>query len=114
MARNAAVANFIVRRIAVPRSWYIPKCHKAGEGNDAKPLDEPERTRLRTQALGWLREDLAGWDKRLDDGKATERSNVESWMRKWLGRSWVYGTCVAAAPRASKPACWPTCRPCVA
>ncbi len=33
----------------------------AGQGEDADKLDDKERARLRQQALGWLRDDLAGW-----------------------------------------------------
>jgi eukaryotic-like serine/threonine-protein kinase len=38
-----------------------------GHGIDAGNLDEAERTRLRRQAVAWLRADLDQWRKRLDD-----------------------------------------------
>jgi Flp pilus assembly protein TadD len=40
----------------------------AGEGADATQLEETERARLRRQALGWLRADLALWSKQMKAG----------------------------------------------
>ena len=40
----------------------------AGQGEDAAKLDDKERTRLRQQALDWLKADLTAWGKRLDSG----------------------------------------------
>src|SRR5262249_13062402 len=37
-----------------------------GQGNDAAKLDDKERSRLRKQALEWLRADLAAWGKLLE------------------------------------------------
>ena len=54
-----------------------------GKGDGPKPFDEAERAQARTQALGWLRADLAAWGKRLDDGKPTDRALVEGRMRLW-------------------------------
>jgi hypothetical protein len=33
--------------------------------------------------LGWLRDDLAAWGKRLDGGKAEDRAAVARQMRDW-------------------------------
>jgi tetratricopeptide (TPR) repeat protein len=54
-----------------------------GKDKEAASLDEPERARLRTLALGWLRDDLAAWQKRLDAGKPTDRIFVARTMRLW-------------------------------
>jgi eukaryotic-like serine/threonine-protein kinase len=45
----------------------------SGMGKDEPPLDEAGRTKLREQALGWLRADLAAWAKILDGGKEPAR-----------------------------------------
>jgi tetratricopeptide (TPR) repeat protein len=42
----------------------------AGKGKDPDDLEDKERTRLRQQALEWLRADLALWNKRMN--KATQ------------------------------------------
>jgi len=55
----------------------------AGQGKDAAKLDDLERTRLRTQALDWLRADLSQWDKLLDQDLAHNRAAVEQKMRHW-------------------------------
>jgi tetratricopeptide (TPR) repeat protein len=48
-----------------------------GQGRDAEPLAEAERTHWRNQALAWLRADLAAWARRLESGRPTgPRCNV--------------------------------------
>jgi tetratricopeptide (TPR) repeat protein len=54
-----------------------------GQGKDAVDLDDAERARWRRQALGWLRLDLAWWDKALEGGKARSRAPVRSEMQHW-------------------------------
>jgi hypothetical protein len=54
----------------------------AGQGDDAKDLNDDERARWRSQALGWLRADLAAWEKRLEE-KPADREEVEGKMRHW-------------------------------
>jgi serine/threonine-protein kinase len=49
----------------------------AGQGKDAQQLDDPERARLRRQALDWLRADLAAWTK------AADRSLVQKTLKRW-------------------------------
>src|SRR5262249_48442588 len=55
----------------------------AGQGEDAARLDEKERARLRTQALDWLRADLALHTKRMQSGKPADRAAVQSAMKHW-------------------------------
>jgi tetratricopeptide (TPR) repeat protein len=49
---------------------YYAACYAAlagcGRGEDAGPLTDQERARLRKQALDWLGTDLAAWTKRLE------------------------------------------------
>jgi serine/threonine-protein kinase len=55
----------------------------AGRGaGDPQPEDK-ERARLRGQALGWLRADLALWQKRADSGKADSRAAAQRTLRHW-------------------------------
>jgi serine/threonine-protein kinase len=54
-----------------------------GQGKDAGNPTDPERVRLRRQALDWLRADLAAWAKRLDGGKPADRPLVLARMRHW-------------------------------
>src|SRR5262249_40624789 len=48
----------------------------AGKGADAAKLDDTERTRLRKQALDWLRADLAARSKQLEGGNPANRTEV--------------------------------------
>jgi Flp pilus assembly protein TadD len=54
-----------------------------GKGGDAAALDAKERARLRTQARDWLAADLAAWRKRLDTGKAEDRTLVGRTLDHW-------------------------------
>ena len=45
----------------------------AGQGTDAGKLDDKEHSRLRHQALAWLRADLDVWSKRLEGSDPAER-----------------------------------------
>jgi serine/threonine-protein kinase len=66
---------------------YAAACTAAlagcGKGEDAGTLDDQEKARLRTQALGWLRAELAVWTKRLDSGKAADRAAVLARLKQW-------------------------------
>jgi hypothetical protein len=57
----------------------------SGLGRDAIKLKEDERTRLRTQALDWLRADLELWSRRLKNSDAESakaaRMTIEHWLR---------------------------------
>ncbi len=55
----------------------------AGQGQDAAKLDDKERTRLRQQALAWLRADLALWAKRLETGQPIDRGALQPALRHW-------------------------------
>jgi tetratricopeptide (TPR) repeat protein len=58
-----------------------------GQGQDADQLDSKERTRLRRQALEWLRADLAAWDRLLDRGpdQARAAARVARALQHWFG-----------------------------
>jgi tetratricopeptide (TPR) repeat protein len=52
-----------------------------GQGQDASGLDEPEKARLRRQALDWLRADLADWAKQARDERS--RAAIQQALRNW-------------------------------
>jgi serine/threonine-protein kinase len=53
----------------------------AGTGEDAAGLDERERGRLRSQALAWLRTDLAAWKEHARRGDpAPMRQSLRAWL----------------------------------
>jgi tetratricopeptide (TPR) repeat protein len=54
-----------------------------GEGKEAKPPSEDECSRLRRQALIWLRADLAARARLLESGKAQDRMEVEETLQHW-------------------------------
>jgi tetratricopeptide (TPR) repeat protein len=54
----------------------------AGKGEGAAKLDDKERTRLRRQALGWLKADLAAWAK-VAEGPAGQRLRVQKTLTHW-------------------------------
>jgi serine/threonine-protein kinase len=49
----------------------------AGQGMDAAKVDDQERTRLRRQALGWLRADLTAW------AGTTDHALVQKTLKRW-------------------------------
>jgi tetratricopeptide (TPR) repeat protein len=55
----------------------------AGQGEGGAKLDEPERVRLRKQALDWLRADLALWSRLAESDKLKFREEVQRRMRHW-------------------------------
>jgi hypothetical protein len=55
----------------------------AGQGEDAKGLDDKERARLRQQARDWLAADLALWTKQADCDDAKVRDAVQKTLRHW-------------------------------
>jgi tetratricopeptide (TPR) repeat protein len=55
----------------------------AGQGEDAARLDEKERARLRQQALGWLRADLALRRKALQQGRPGQAAAARAALRNW-------------------------------
>jgi hypothetical protein len=54
-----------------------------GQGDDAAKLDEKERTRLRKQALAWLRADLTACGRILEKHPEQARAAVQQWLRHW-------------------------------
>jgi tetratricopeptide (TPR) repeat protein len=69
----------------------------AGRGQDSSQLDEHERARMRTQALAWLRADLALHAKGLETGKPEDRVAVRDALREWQADSDLAGLRDAAA-----------------
>ncbi len=78
----------------------------AGEGEDAAQLDDKERTRLRQQARGWLRADLALWGKQTEGGSPQPRAAVQKNLRHWQGDPDLIGVrhpaAVANLPEAER------------
>jgi tetratricopeptide (TPR) repeat protein len=54
-----------------------------GQGKDADRLDDRERSRLRRQALEWLRADLAAWAQFLERKPDQARAAVQQALRHW-------------------------------
>jgi serine/threonine-protein kinase len=59
----------------------------AGRGEDEPAPDAVSQTRLRGQALGWLRGELAAWDAVLTRGSAQDRTAVAQTLRHWQADS---------------------------
>jgi superkiller protein 3 len=55
----------------------------AGKGDEAAVLDDPERARLRKQALDWLRADLARWTELLEPGPPALRAAARKALKHW-------------------------------
>jgi Flp pilus assembly protein TadD len=55
----------------------------SGAGKDDPPPDEPARAKLREQALGWLRADLAARGKVLEGGDANARQTLIKTLDHW-------------------------------
>jgi tetratricopeptide (TPR) repeat protein/serine/threonine protein kinase len=55
----------------------------AGQGQDAAALDEKERTRLRRQALDWLRAEVTAWGRRLDQGADRAPAGLAQLQHWW-------------------------------
>jgi hypothetical protein len=56
----------------------------AGQGTDADKLDGDEQSRLRQQALAWLRADLEQWSRRVEGGTLEDRQAVRATLQHWL------------------------------
>jgi hypothetical protein len=95
---NAAAARFYTEAFAADSKvlgdlraphGYSAACAAAlagcGRGTDAAGLDDAERSRLRRQALTWLRAQLAEWHKWSDGGEAKPRADTQQAMTIWLG-----------------------------
>ena len=88
-------ARFCAEALAAEPKWgndprsgirYYAACAAAlaasGQGNDA-PAEASARSKLRQQALSWLRADLAACTKLVDEGKIADRKTVAELMRQW-------------------------------
>ncbi len=69
----------------------------AGQGEDVAHIDDKEKSRLRKQALDWLRADLALRIKQLESGKPADRAEVQQTMRHWQKDTDLAGIRVAVA-----------------
>jgi serine/threonine protein kinase/Flp pilus assembly protein TadD len=56
-----------------------------GQGQDAGALGDEERTRLRRQALSWLRDDLRAWGRQWDQDPDHASARVAKALRHWQG-----------------------------
>lgn len=54
-----------------------------GQGKDAERLDDKDRTRLRKQALDWLRANLAAHEKQLENGNPDDRTFAGKRLKHW-------------------------------
>jgi serine/threonine protein kinase/Tfp pilus assembly protein PilF len=74
-AETPALADDMVKQ-----NRYSAACSASlaasGRGKDEPMPDDPAKTRLREQALGWLRLDLAAWGKVLDGGNEPARKQA--------------------------------------
>jgi tetratricopeptide (TPR) repeat protein/serine/threonine protein kinase len=70
-----------------PQHRYNAACAAAlagcGQGKDADQSDAKERTRLRRQALDWLRADLAAWGRLLEKEPDKTASVLAATMQHW-------------------------------
>jgi serine/threonine-protein kinase len=55
----------------------------AGKGEDASKLEDKEKTRLRQQALAWLRDSLQHYREQLQDAEAKTRQAVQQTLQHW-------------------------------
>jgi tetratricopeptide (TPR) repeat protein len=79
-----------------------------GQGQEADKLDDPERARLRRQALDWLRTDLEAQGRQLDTGPARTAANVAKILQHaWLADFAFVGVrgpqALAKLPEAERP-----------
>jgi tetratricopeptide (TPR) repeat protein len=54
-----------------------------GQGKDNPMPDDAARSKLRSQALGWLQAELAAWAKLLESGPAQARSVITQTLQHW-------------------------------
>jgi tetratricopeptide (TPR) repeat protein len=67
-------------------------------GHDAAGLDSKERSRLRGQALDWLREELAVWGQQAGLASPQARASTRRALRAWRYDSCLTGVREGAAP----------------
>jgi hypothetical protein len=80
-----------------------------GEGKDEPALDEAGKARWRTQAIDWLKADLAYWTKQVETGPPQARQFVAQTLQHWKIDPDLAGIRDAAAlaklPEAERNAC---------
>jgi hypothetical protein len=54
-----------------------------GQGKDDPPPDEVARAKLREQALGWLKAELAAWTKLLESDPHQARPVIAQTLKHW-------------------------------
>jgi tetratricopeptide (TPR) repeat protein len=81
----------------------------SGFGQDQPPLDDAAKARWRTQALDWLRADLAAWTKALESGPAPMRESIPKTLQHWKADPDLAGlrdpTMLAKLPEDERRAC---------
>jgi tetratricopeptide (TPR) repeat protein len=117
---NAAAARFFEEAFTAKpelvEDLHASHCYNAacaaalagcGQGKDANKVDEKERSRLRRQALDWLRADLNSWDRLLDKEPDKARPVVVNQMRHWQVDADLAGVrgaeSLAKLPEAERP-----------
>ena len=96
MEMRAAAARFKAEAFAIDpkladdrQNWarYNAACAavvaSCGRSKDDPPPDEVAKTKLRRQALEWLKEELSAWSKHLESDKAEDRATVQKVMQHW-------------------------------
>jgi tetratricopeptide (TPR) repeat protein len=80
-----------------------------GQGADAGTLDDPERARLRQQALDWLTADLAFWAQQAESADPKVRAKVQQTLKHWQADTDLAGlrdqAGLAKLPDAEREAC---------
>jgi eukaryotic-like serine/threonine-protein kinase len=116
---NAAAARFYAEAFAAePKLADDLNAHRynaaraaalagCGQGEDAAKLDDVERARLRRQALGWLRADLAAWVQLLEKDPEKARANLQETIQHWQQETdfgALRGDALAKLPEAERQA----------
>jgi serine/threonine-protein kinase len=81
-AENPALASDLKagHRYSAARAAALAGC---GRGADAAALDGQERSRLRRQAMAWLRADLAAWAALAEKATPQARQGVRRALTRW-------------------------------
>ena len=55
----------------------------SGRGKDDPPLDATAKARWRSQAMVWLKTDLAAWSKVLESAPPQEQQSISTTLQHW-------------------------------